>query len=75
VPSVSNHLADPGRRFSTAFDVTRYETGCGSNEFIGKRRSQDVMVEALGGSCQPMLDAKLRPAAGLCQHGASPDDE
>jgi hypothetical protein len=31
------------------------------------------MVEALGGSCQPSLEAKLRPAAGLCQNGASPD--
>src|SRR5580693_1934930 len=33
------------------------------------------MMEALGGTCQPSFKAKLRPAAGLCQHGASPDDE
>src|ERR1700722_10401677 len=33
------------------------------------------MMEAFGGSHQPSFKAKLRPAAGLCQHGASPDDE
>src|SRR6202035_4587195 len=33
------------------------------------------MMEALGGTYQPSFKAKLRPAAGLCQHGASPDDE
>ena len=35
----------------------------------------DHLMEALGGSCQPSFKTKLRPAAGLCQHGASPDDE
>ena len=31
VPSISNHLADPGRRSSTAFELaTRHETDCGS---------------------------------------------
>lgn len=46
-----------------------------ARELVGRRGSQDVVMEALGCSSQPFFKAELRPTPRLRQYGARANDE